>query len=138
MIDKFDGQYRFLSNFYLWRVEFDGLVYTSVECAYQAAKTTDPDLRIDFTDMTSGQAKRAGRRLKLRPDWDKIKEGIMEQLLLDKFSAKGMKHKLLATGDEELVEGNDWNDVEWGVCDGVGKNKLGKLLMKVRAILRGR
>jgi predicted NAD-dependent protein-ADP-ribosyltransferase YbiA (DUF1768 family) len=42
---------------------------------------------------------------------------------------------LKATGDEELVEGNWWNDTFWGVCNGVGENNLGKLLMKIRAEL---
>ena len=49
-----------------------------------------------------------------------------------KFSNPDLKEKLLATGNEELVEGNWWGDQYWGICDGIGKNKLGKLLMKVR------
>jgi len=50
---------------------------------------------------------------------------------------ESLKEKLLATGDEELVEGNDWNDRVWGKVDGVGENHLGRLLMKIRAELRG-
>jgi ribA/ribD-fused uncharacterized protein len=136
MIDRFDGDNRFLSNFYKWAVRFEGIVYPSVECAFQAAKTTDVDLRIDFIEMTSAQAKHAGRRLKLRADWEQVKLGIMEQLLTAKFSDKPMRQKLMATGNQQLVEGNDWHDAFWGVCDGVGENHLGRLIMKVRDQLR--
>jgi len=136
MIDSFTGDYRFLSNFYKWAVVFEGIIYPSVECAFQAAKTTDVDLRIDFVEMTSAQAKHAGRRLKLRADWEQVKLGIMEQLLVSKFYAKPMCQKLMATGNQQLVEGNDWRDTYWGVCDGVGENHLGLLLMKVRDQLR--
>jgi predicted NAD-dependent protein-ADP-ribosyltransferase YbiA (DUF1768 family) len=115
MIDRFDGDNRFLSNFYKWAVRFEGIVYPSVECAFQAAKTTDVDLRIDFIE---------------------VKLGIMEQLLTAKFSDKPMRQKLMATGNQQLVEGNDWKDLFWGVCDGVGENHLGQLLMKVRDQLR--
>jgi hypothetical protein len=43
---------------------------------------------------------------------------------------------LLATGDMELIEDNDWDDTYWGVCNGAGENNLGKLLMKIRAEAR--
>jgi predicted NAD-dependent protein-ADP-ribosyltransferase YbiA (DUF1768 family) len=40
--------------------------------------------------------------------------------------------QLLATGDEELVEGNGWGDRFWGKVDDIGENNLGKILMGVR------
>ena len=46
-----------------------------------------------------------------------------------------LKEQLLSTGSVQLVEGNDWNDREWGVCNGEGKNKLGKILMRIRGEL---
>ncbi len=46
--------------------------------------------------------------------------------------------QLLATGDAELIEGNTWNDTEWGICNGIGDNKLGKILMRIRKILKDR
>jgi hypothetical protein len=74
----------------------------------------------------------------LRKDWEKIKDGVMLNLLRQKF-LKGdqLTAKLLATGDKELVEGNYWHDVHFGVCycdkcGGEGKNVLGQLLMLVR------
>jgi predicted NAD-dependent protein-ADP-ribosyltransferase YbiA (DUF1768 family) len=60
----------------------------------------------------------------------------MEELVRRKFADPELAEKLLATGDEELVEGNTWNDRFWGVCRGEGRNELGKILMRVRAELR--
>jgi predicted NAD-dependent protein-ADP-ribosyltransferase YbiA (DUF1768 family) len=56
----------------------------------------------------------------------------MLDALRDKFSDPELRAKLLATGDEFLVEGNHWGDTYWGVCNGKGRNMLGSLLMKVR------
>ena len=54
-----------------------------------------------------------------------------------KFSTnESLKKRLLETGDEELIEGNTWNDTYWGVCKGVGLNKLGEILMRVREELK--
>ena len=47
-----------------------------------------------------------------------------------------LAEKLLKTGDEELIEGNDWNDCYWGVCQGKGENKLGQILQRIRSELR--
>jgi len=61
----------------------------------------------------------------------------METLLRDKFTRHAdLRILLLDTGDRELVEGNTWDDRFWGVCEGVGENHLGRLLMKIRAELR--
>ena len=138
MIGQFVGKYGFLSNFSPSIVTFEGHKYPSVEHAYQAAKTVDPKSRKVFqvpTDLTAGQAKRLGKTLDLRPNWESIKVGIMYQLLVDKFSDVNLRLKLQATGTEELVEGNDWGDTFWGVCDGVGENYLGKCLQQVRSTL---
>lgn len=137
VIDSFRGEYDFLSNFHLWRVEFEGLVYPSVEHAFQAAKSHDPAVRREIRAAGScGKAKSLGRRCELRPDWEAVKLGVMERLLHSKFSDPVLREKLLATGDARLEEGNTWNDTFWGVCRGHGKNHLGKLLMRVRQDLR--
>lgn len=138
MIDSFQGGYRYLSNFHLVDVELDGVVYTSTEAAYQAAKTLDKERRKDFEKASPRDAKRMGRALALRPDWEQVKIEVMEKLLRQKF-AKGtqLAQALIATENEELIEGNTWKDTFWGVCNGVGTNYLGKLLMKIRSELRG-
>jgi ribA/ribD-fused uncharacterized protein len=137
-IDSFEGEYRFLSNFWPAKVVFEGLSYPSVEHAYQSAKTLDMDDRKHIAAIPdAADAKRLGRELKLRPDWEQVKLGVMETCVRYKFSHNPeMRTKLLATGELYLEEGNTWNDRYWGVCEGQGENHLGKILMKVRAELR--
>jgi ribA/ribD-fused uncharacterized protein len=138
-IAAFTGSHRFLSNFWPCRIEMDGMYYPSVEHAYQAAKTLDrKDRRIIQQQPKPGAAKRAGRRLtSLRPDWDDIKLGVMEQLVHYKFEHDpDLRTRLVSTYPEELVEGNTWGDRFWGVCDGTGENHLGRILMRVREELR--
>lgn len=137
MIESFQGQYRFLSNFYPAAVELDGLLYRSVEHAYQAAKTNDKAERDRIRSCEKPwQAKRLGRTVTLRGDWEEIKLDVMFRLLRDKFSQSHLRDLLMATGDARLIEGNDWGDTFWGVAWGRGHNHLGKLLMQVRDELR--
>jgi hypothetical protein len=89
-----------------------------------------------FERMSPGLAKRVGRTLELREDWEQVKEAIMELLLWEKFKDEPLRTQLLETGTASLVEGNYWGDRYWGVCRGEGKNRLGVLLMRVRANLR--
>jgi len=125
MIDEFSGPYSFLSNFY---VEPDG---SHVEGEYQASKS--PLAASRFIGLSPYQAKTLGREIKLRKDWEKVKFGTMLRLVRRKFQDHpGLAAKLEATGDQPLIEGNHWNDTYWGVCDGVGENNLGIILMMVR------
>jgi len=139
-ITSFYGEHRFLSNFFMIPVTLDGVEYPSTEHAFQAAKTLDSKEREKVRKApTCGKAKRMGRTVTLRADWDQIRLGIMKDLVRQKFSAKtypDMAEKLLATGEAVLVEGNTWRDTFWGVCDGKGENHLGKILMEVREELR--
>jgi len=137
-IGPFKGEHRWLSNFWPALVKLDGFLYPTVEHAYVAAKTTDPMIRkvIQTTDKP-GEVKRLGRQFDLREDWHDIKLQVMEDLLWQKFQDPVLKEQLLATGDEEIVEINTWNDTFWGQCKGKGQNHLGKLLMKIREALRG-
>jgi hypothetical protein len=133
MIDRFFGEYRFLSNFWPVVVEYEGIRYPSTEHAFQAAKTVDQDERRRIAVLPSPRdAKRAGRTVSIRDDWDEIRIDVMLDLVRRKFRHAYLREMLLATGDHELVEGNDWNDFYWGVCRGRGENNLGKILMRVR------
>lgn len=139
MINKFDGtKYSFLSNFYLAEIEYEGIVYPSSEHAYQAAKSLDVEVRKRIANCkTPGLSKKAGRRVNMRPNWDYIKRDIMLDIVRIKFKThKELAQKLLDTGDEELIEGNTWGDTFFGVCNGIGQNHLGKVLMIVRNELR--
>lgn len=138
-IERFEGEYEFLSNFYAMPIEYEGLIYPSSEAAFQAAKTTNKAKRIRFMGMTDPRkAKRAGRALKLRPNWERIKLDVMLAILRIKFGSSPLREMLLNTGNAQLIEGNWWGDRFWGVCDGEGENHLGRLLMQVRAELRNR
>ena len=133
MINSFRGKYYFLSNFFEAPVVYDGIAYKNNEAAFQAAKVLDSDIRKQFATLDPSSAKRKGRHVTLRGDWEKVKYDIMYEICLAKFSQnEDLKAKLLATGDEYLEEGNTWGDRIWGTVNGVGENHLGKTLMRVR------
>lgn len=137
-IARFQGEYRFLSNSWPVDVEYEGVVYPTVEHAFQAAKTADATQRRRIAAMlTPEQAQEAGKLLAAREDWDKINFEIMEQLVRQKFTRyRDLAELLLDTGDASLEYNNNANDTEWGLFDGVGKNRLGIILMKVRDEIR--
>lgn len=126
--------FQFLSNFTPCHVTMYGVTYPSVEHAYQASKCLNKNDRELFLGITAGQAKRLGRKVVSRPDFDQVKVEFMLTLLRRKFSDSNpqLKQALIDTGSIELIEFNNWNDIFWGVCDGRGTNMLGKLLMQVR------
>lgn len=158
LINQFKGNYAFLSNFYkvpiLNTFDFgDYVVYPSVEHAYQAAKTTDIETRLNIALLqTASAAKKAGQLLTLRSDWESIKRALMLNLLRYKYSAEyntDTAKKLIATGNAYLIEGNYWHDNIWGICSCVicnnersreeptlGENWLGILTMHVRTELK--
>lgn len=143
MIVEFDGQYDFLSNFYPSPIFYEGIVYPTNEHFFQAMKTLDIDTRKAIAAApTPGAAKRMGRHVPLRPDWEKIKVDVMRLGLILKFTDAELAEKLVATGDEELVEGNWWHDQTWGSCFCAdhcrtpGRNLLGMLLMELRKDLQ--
>jgi ribA/ribD-fused uncharacterized protein len=117
---------------------YQGIEYSTPEHYYQAMKTHDVEMRQKIAMETPGRAKRLGAKVILRSDWDAIKLQVMETALRYKFAPGTSWHKKLeATGDEEIVEWNNWHDKIWGrcVCSGCnrqGENLLGKLLMKLR------
>ncbi|MGX8687463.1 MAG: NADAR family protein [bacterium] len=138
-IDTFRGEYFFLSNFYPVPVTYDGLTYQNNEAAFQAQKIFNPEEKKTFTELAPKDAKRRGRQVRLRPDWEKVRNGIMEEIVRAKFlQHEDLKEKLLSTGDALLIEGNTWNDRYWGVDkrSRTGKNYLGQILMKVRRELQ--
>lgn len=136
-IDEFSGIYRWLSNFWSVNVELDGAIYPSVEHAYQAAKTTDLKEREAIRLAASpGEAKKLGNKVTLRDQWDTMRLKVMRKLLKQKFSIEPWRSMLIATKNRKLIEGNYWRDTYWGVCNGVGENHLGKLLMKLRSQLQ--
>jgi ribA/ribD-fused uncharacterized protein len=143
MIDSFRGPHAFLSNYCAAPLLYGGVRYPTVEHFFQAMKSPDPAERARVAALpTPIEAKRAGRTLKLRADWGEIKEVAMLWALRQKFApGTALAARLLATGEETLVEGNLWHDNYWGSCrcgrcGDRGQNRLGELLMQVRRELR--
>jgi len=136
-ISSFRGEYRWLSNLWEASFQYKGRRIRTVEHAFQAAKTNNELEQLAVLSAPSpGVAKKLGRQVTLRDDWDSCKVNVMRELLWCKFSQNiVLAAKLLATGDQELVEGNTWGDTFWGVCRGRGENQLGKLLMEIRGQL---
>lgn len=133
MINKFVGEYKFLSNMYPCIIEVEGQKYPSAEHAFQAMKSLDSNDRLAMSVCRSPEeAKQAGKLLNLRSDWEQVKVNLMYEILKKKFSNPELAEKLRSTKGEELIEGNTWGDKFWGVYKGQGENHLGKLLMKVR------
>jgi len=140
MIGPFVEEYFFLSNFYLGApFTYKGIEYPTAEHAFQAAKTTNyADHRFVLNAVSPNEAKRRGRRVGLRSDWEYSKNKVMHDIVYAKFSQNPhLKKKLLETGEEELVEVNYWGDTYWGTNSKLeGLNKLGLSLMKVREELK--
>ena len=133
-IISFTGPNFFLSNFYPCEVAFEGRIYKSSEHAYMAAKTTDENIRSYIASQpTPGAAKKIGRSIQLRENWDDVRISYMRIILENKFSDVYLRERLDSTKGYELIEGNTWGDKFWGQCPvGTGRNELGKLLMSIR------
>ena len=135
VIDNFHGEYYFLSNFYEAPVMYRGVLFQNNEAAFQAAKCFSR--ASEFQNLPPNAAKHLGRRVQLVHNWEEIKDTVMYTVCKDKFTRNPeLGAKLLATGNAQLIEGNTWNDRCWGVCNGVGENRLGKILMHIREELR--
>jgi ribA/ribD-fused uncharacterized protein len=140
-IDRFAGEYRFLSNFFRSPVTDErGVKHPTVEHAYQATKaTTDQDRNRIAAAKHPSKAKRIGGTLAVDAAWPARKDEVMRRLLVQKFApGSDLAVKLLATGTAELIEGNVWGDTYWGAVDGVGENRLGRMLMDIRRELLSR
>lgn len=139
IIGPFVGQFFVYSNFYMHPVTFGGLTYKSNEHAFQAAKTLHVGQREQIAYLPyPGDAKKYGRRLSLREDWEDVKFTVMEMLIRQKFSDKSysVMKQLVDTGDRHMEEINTWSDRVWGTVNGKGENNLGKTLMKIRLELK--
>jgi ribA/ribD-fused uncharacterized protein len=133
-IAGFRGKYFFLSNFFPTKVKVGDLTFENNEAAFQSYKSKNME---SFCHLNPSEAKRKGRRVQLRPDWEEIKADVMYMVVFAKFSQnQDLRDKLINTGDAELVEENNWGDRIWGTVSGKGKNLLGKILMKVRDELK--
>ena len=129
----FRNQFWFLSNMYPHTIHVNGIEYTCIEAAFQSFKLEDREARRQFSGINGFEAKKLGRHVQLRPDWNEIKVEVMYRLLKIKF--KGELGAKLKSVDGHTVEENTWGDTFWGICRGHGQNQLGILLERVRSEL---
>ncbi len=144
-IERFRGDYYFLSSMYEVPGGIkldDGRRVKTSENIYQAEKFEDPSAKEAVLFAVNGRkAKFLAKKLErsgapIRQDWDEIKVEVMRRCVHEKFAADfGIALELIATGDEELIEGNPWKDTFWGVSpqgSTNGQNWLGRILMEER------
>jgi ribA/ribD-fused uncharacterized protein len=130
-----------LSNFSRHPIDLDGEIWPTVEHYFQAQKFPDQANRERIRGAPSPHdAAKMGRSLcGIRPDWESVKEDVMRRALRAKFEQHArLRRILLGTEDAKLVE-HTANDHYWGDGGtGSGLNRLGELLMELRADLRSR
>lgn len=172
-IIMFKGEHAWLSNFWPYEgkkligppcpIVWKGKEYQTREALYQASKASNAkDAEYIRTAETPGAAKYRGKEIQLRPDFnDEFAKDVMAKVVKAFFGQyPAYAQKLLDTEDHELVEGNFWGDIRWGINlklvtpnDGeafedaalrlyhegkIGTNWLGKNLSIHRAFLRFR
>lgn len=131
-INNFTGKYAFLSNTFKCYFNYRGIDYLSSEAAFQSMKTADLDLRNRISEMYSLEAKKFGETIKIRDNWEQIKQLVMLEINLEKFTQSSwLKNQLLKTGNEELIEDGTF----WGSCDNKEQNKFGNVLSTVRTAI---
>jgi ribA/ribD-fused uncharacterized protein len=140
----FFKEHRFLSNYHVCSIIYEGIEYTSTEAAYQASKIYFPDSKLKtniergrIAAMSPSESKKETHKeefkVMVRPDWDDIKVNVMYEINKIKFTTHPeLREMLLETGDKYLEETNWWSDFWWGVCNGEGENQLGMILMRIR------
>ncbi len=135
--------YGAFSNLYRREIEFEGEKFATSEHAYQAGKARKPEVRKWLMEAPSpallAMAAHGLYVWDINSDWSKVKFDRMKRVLLAKFTQhQDLKQLLICTGKARLVESATVDNAVnrlWGEVNGVGKNKLGELLMEVRAEL---
>ena len=133
-IKGFSGEYRWLSNFYQleYPINFLGQEFNTTENLYQAMKCNDYEDFVTIANSSPALAKKLGRQIKLVKNWDLIRLQTMEFVQLLKYEQPTLRNLLIETGDAYIEETNHWNNTFFGVCNGIGENHLGKIIMKIR------
>ena len=134
-INTFKGVNQWLSNMTpVQSFIIEGISYNTVENFYQAQKTLALGRRLQMSKMNPYDSKSWGSALTLRSDWSKIKDDVMKQGLEIKFAQTRFYNLLANTGIYELIEGDHYGDMYWGVClkTNKGQNKLGKFITEIR------
>lgn len=141
MIHTFRDEHAWLSNMQLVDIKLKGRVFPSVEHAYCSEKNKDAEWKnvCANKNLSPKGVKLMSKEIKLRDDWENVKLLVMEHCLRLKFNQEPFKSNLINTDNQNIVEGNYWNDLFWGVdiknTPNIGENHLGRLIMKIRSEL---
>lgn len=128
---RFRDEFYFLSNMFPVEIKIGEYTFSCAESAFQASKCLLPEDKKRFESLNGFEAKKLGRKVKLRPDWNEVRIPLMRRILKIKFSHPDLAEKLMKV-EGVIVEDNTWNDTFWGKCRGVGENHLGLILMELR------
>jgi ribA/ribD-fused uncharacterized protein len=133
-------RFGWLANYSAHAINLDGEVWPTVEHYYQASKFRSELIRHEIqANVSPAAAKDAARRhaADRRGDWESIKDAVMSRAVRAKFAQHGdLRARLLDLGESLIVEDSDQDDY-WGIGrDGTGQNRMGKILMSLRAELR--
>ena len=137
VINNFTGDFSFLNGFYETPVVYNFRTYRCSECAYYAQKTLDGEKRESFEKLKGESAYKLNKQLKVRVDWELLKETEMYNITWCKFTQnEDLKKLLLDTGEKFLIDVNTYGDEFWGISEGKGENLRGFILMNIRSRLR--
>ena len=134
-INRFNGEYDFLSNRFPCRVLWEGLEYRSAEAAFQASKCHDEKERKVYAGCTTDKAILKGKDQTPYLGWEEDQLGIMESILWAKFEMNpSLMQKLVGTGNSVLLNGNNKQETFWGIdlYSWIGENHLGRIIMNIR------
>ena len=140
---------QFLANRYpeIIIFEYDGIRYRNFETAYQSQKMEKDSDRVKAATLLPDDAKLYARGRMQRKNWETplapnarrpsqlcecLKDVVMYDLLWIKFHNPTMRDLLVATGDAVINKENNEGEIYWGTCKGIGKGKIGKMLMEIR------
>ena len=126
----FREEYFFLSNMFPCEILYKGKTYKCVESAFQAQKCKEREK--EFEKLNGFDAKKLGKKVEIRKDWEEIKIGVMKEILIEKFSQNPTLFYSLKKISDPIIEDNTWGDIFWGRCKGIGENNLGKILEEIK------
>lgn len=135
-------EHKWLSNMTLVDIKLKGIIYPSVEHAYMSEKSKEKTWKefCSNREISGKQVKVYSKTIDLRYDWLNVRLKVMEYCLREKFKQEPFKQLLLDTENQNIQEGNYWNDRFWGVDlkqdPNTGENNLGRLIMKIREELK--
>ena len=133
------GQYtsKVLYNTFYSDIKYKGLLYPSVENAYQAQKEPDQVKRMKYTRLSTSQAIYYGNRKRLSYNWLENRDKIMHELLEIKFQDKHFREELLSSDLDDTIFYNTDHNNYWGFCTcekcrNKNQNKLKDMLIVIK------